>query len=140
MSMGKYAAFYGSIGFVLMQVVGIHQEHDFAIVDEASYRGWKLLDDFVDESCETFVDRNGQERTRRKANFQDKHHRGASSPLTAPIRASQRSRHGALSRRSSRTTKLCHIPKSASKNSSITSNHESKQLPRLRSGLFFIHS
>ena len=74
MSMGKYAAFYGSIGFVLMQVVGIHQEHDFAIVDEESYRGWKLLDDFIDESCETFVDRNGQERTRRKANFQDKHH------------------------------------------------------------------
>ena len=74
MSMGKYAAFYGSIGFALMQIVGIHQEHDFAIVDEKSYRGWKLLDDFVDESCETFVDRNGQERTRRKANFQDKHH------------------------------------------------------------------
>ena len=74
MSMGKYAAFYGSIGFVLMQIVGIHYEHDFAIVDEESYRSWKLLDDFVDEFCETFVDRNGQERTRRKANFQDKHH------------------------------------------------------------------
>ena len=50
MSTERYRLYYGTIAYALKQIIGIQNDHDFAMVDERSYRAWLSFDDFRNEN------------------------------------------------------------------------------------------
>ncbi len=75
MSTERYRLYYGTIAYALKQIIGIQNDHDFAMVDERSYQAWLSFDDFRNEKNEEVVNSDGVRRQKSITNFDDGAHK-----------------------------------------------------------------
>lgn len=84
MSTEHYRFYYGAIAYALTQIIGIQNEHDFAMVDERSYRAWLSFDDFRNKKTEDIVCKDGVKRQRFITDFDDGEHKWQVATIRVP--------------------------------------------------------